>query len=212
MIEPTGGSEAGEEAAFADSLGSGSIPMGLEEADPKQRRLSLEQIRLVEAAKRGDRSAFARLYSEFGPVVHGVLLAARGPKDADDLTQEVFLRALRRLEDLRDPHALGSWLCSIARNVARDAGRTIHKTGVLPEDLPEAVVTDHDTRDLAAAVLNVVLELPEAYRETLTLRLVEGLSGPEIAMKTGLTQGSVRVNLCRGMKLLSERLKERRLP
>jgi RNA polymerase sigma-70 factor, ECF subfamily len=48
--------------------------------------------------------------------------------------------------------------------------------------------------------------LPEAYRETLVLRLVEGMTGPEIAARTGLTAASVRVNLHRGMKLLRERL------
>ena len=46
--------------------------------------------------------------------------------------------------------------------------------------------------------------LPEAYRETLIMRLVEGMTGPEIAARTGLTPESVRVNLCRGMKMLRE--------
>jgi RNA polymerase sigma-70 factor (ECF subfamily) len=54
--------------------------------------------------------------------------------------------------------------------------------------------------------------LPEAYRETLTMRLVEGLTGPEIAEATGLTAGSVRVNLCRGMELLRELLKQEGWP
>ena len=58
----------------------------------------------------------------------------------------------------------------------------------------------------AHAVLAVIRSLPEAYRETLVLRLVEGLTGPEIADRTGLTAASVRVNLHRGMKLLRERL------
>jgi len=58
------------------------------------------------------------------------------------------------------------------------------------------------TREVMAAMQG----LPEAYRETLLMRLVENLSGPEIARKTGLTEGSVRVNLCRGMKMLRERL------
>jgi RNA polymerase sigma-70 factor (ECF subfamily) len=55
-------------------------------------------------------------------------------------------------------------------------------------------------------VLAAVRTLPEAYRETLMLRLVEGLSGPEIAEKTGMTSASVRVNLHRGMKQLREKL------
>jgi RNA polymerase sigma-70 factor (ECF subfamily) len=48
--------------------------------------------------------------------------------------------------------------------------------------------------------------LPEAYRETLILRLVEGMTGPEIAERAGLTAGSVRVNLHRGMQMLREKL------
>jgi RNA polymerase sigma-70 factor (ECF subfamily) len=57
-------------------------------------------------------------------------------------------------------------------------------------------------------ILAVVQGLPEAYREPLILRLVEGMTGPEIAERTGLTHGSVRVNLCRGMQLLREKLAE----
>ena len=52
-----------------------------------------------------------------------------------------------------------------------------------------------------------VRRLPEAYRETLVMRFVEGLTGPEIAELTGLTPGSVRVNLHRGVELLRARLK-----
>jgi len=67
------------------------------------------------------------------------------------------------------------------------------------------------------AVLAAIQRLPEAYRETLVLRLVEGMTGPEIAERTGLTPGSVRVNLHRGMQMLREALagatgRERRLP
>ena len=59
----------------------------------------------------------------------------------------------------------------------------------------------------AVTVLAVIRSLPEAYRETLILRLVEGMTGPEIAARTGLTAGSVRVNLCRGMQQLREKLR-----
>jgi RNA polymerase sigma-70 factor (ECF subfamily) len=55
------------------------------------------------------------------------------------------------------------------------------------------------------ALLNAVRQLPEAYREPLILRFVEGMTGPEIAARTGLTHGSVRVNLHRGMQLLREK-------
>ena len=58
----------------------------------------------------------------------------------------------------------------------------------------------------AFAILALVQNLPESYRETLIFRLVEGMTGLEIAARTGLTPDSVRVNLCRGMKLLRDQL------
>jgi len=58
----------------------------------------------------------------------------------------------------------------------------------------------------ATEILELIAGLPAAYHETLILRLVEGMTGPEIATRTGLTPASVRVNLHRGMKLLREKL------
>lgn len=58
----------------------------------------------------------------------------------------------------------------------------------------------------ALVALEAIRSLPEAYRETLILRLVEGMTGPEIAARTGLTPASVRVNLHRGMKHLRAKL------
>jgi len=159
---------------------------------------------LVLAARSGDRAAFARLYERFAPVVHGVLLARVGRTDADDLVQEVFLAAWRRLDSLREAGAFGGWVCAMARHSAATARR-----GAAP---PESLVGDvqaretPDSRDEGSAALAAIMGLPAAYRETLVLRLVEGLTGPQIAAATGLAEGSVRVNLHRGMALLRERL------
>ena len=157
---------------------------------------------LVDGARAGDRSAFGQLYERFAPMVHGLLLARVSPQDADDLTQEVFLSAIQRLQGLRDVRAFGGWIAAIARNAAVDLYRRSPATTELPETRGER---DRPTAE-AAEVLRVIRELPEAYRETLILRLVEGMTGPEIAARTGLGAGSVRVNLHRGMKLLRERL------
>ena len=75
-------------------------------------------------------------------------------------------------------------------------------------ELPDDLAAHDDTPERADALklLALVKTLPEAYRETLVLRLVEGMTGPEIAARTGLTAASVRVNLHRGMKLLREKL------
>jgi len=159
-------------------------------------------LRLVSAAQRQDRAAFAELYAHYARMVHGVLLARVPRTDVDDLVQDVFLQAMQRLPELREPAAFGGWLASIARHRAVDHFRRAAPTTELPENLPAA----HVDRTEAMAVLAAIRALPEAYRETLMLRLVEGMTGPEIALRTGLTEGSVRVNLHRGMKLLRERL------
>lgn len=163
---------------------------------------------LVLEAQRGDRAAFAQLHEEYAPMVHGLLIARVPVQEADDLVQEVFLHALRKLAGLRDPGAFGPWLAAIARSFSIRFHRRRRRTDELPDELPDH---DDDASGSGAAAraleaLAAVRTLPEAYRETLILRLVEGLTGPQIAAHTGLTPGSVRVNLHRGLKLLRERL------
>ena len=160
--------------------------------------------KLARAAQRGDQSAFGELYQRYARVIHGLLLARVPQIDVDDLVQDVFLTAWNRLGALREPAAFGGWLAMIARNRAVDFHRRPPEAVELPDDL-----TAHDAtaeRAEAARLLEIVRTLPDAYRETLILRLVEGMTGPEIAARTGLTPASVRVNLHRGMKLLREQL------
>ena len=162
-----------------------------------------EAIDLVTAARGGDRVAFGRLYERYGRMVHGVLLARVPRGQVEDLVQDVFLSALKRLETLRDPARFGGWLAMIARNRATDFHRRARETVELTDQLAGPEPGDDAE---ALAVLATLRTLPEAYRETLVLRLVEGMTGPEIAARTGMTEGSVRVNLHRGMKLLRTKM------
>lgn len=160
---------------------------------------------LIRAAAAGDRAAFGELYVRYARLVHGILLARVPPGEADDLVQDVFLRAMRQLRGLRTAAAFRGWLASIARNRAMDYYRGTRRELPLEENVkrePEG----HDSALDAVEILDLVGNLPEAYREPLILRLVEGMTGPEIARQTGLTPDSVRVNLCRGMKMLRELL------
>lgn len=168
---------------------------------PPLREISDDGL-VVSAARDGDRAAFGRLYDRYARMVHGILLARVPAGEVDDLVHDVFLLALRRLHTLRDTSAFGSWLATITRNRANDYYRRSPDVAELPEDLAEKISPTAE----AMAVLAVVRTLSEAYRETLILRLVEGMTGPEIAARTGLTPASVRVNLHRGMKQLREKL------
>jgi len=173
---------------------------------------SREDDSLVSAARDGDRAAFGRLYDRYARTVHGILLARVPPREVDDLVQEVFLLALRRLHALRDVSRFGAWLGTITRNRANDYFRKAipaeKVTEPVSEDQAESRTTNRAAEQEANVILALVRALPEAYREPLILRLVEGMTGPEIAERTGLTHGSVRVNLFRGMRLLRERLDE----
>jgi RNA polymerase sigma-70 factor (ECF subfamily) len=163
-----------------------------------------EDAQLVRSAREGNEGAFANLYERYARVIHGLLLARAPHADVEDLVQDVFLSAWHRLDTLRDPAAFGGWLAMIARNRATDFHRRTVESVELPENLTAADTST--SRAEALDVLQVIRSLSEAYRETLVLRLVEGLTGPEIAERTGLTPASVRVNLHRGMKLLREKL------
>lgn len=163
-------------------------------------------VRLVNAARNGDRSAFEQLYHRYARMVHGILLARAPRTEVDDLVQDVFLFAWRKLDTLREADRFGGWLTMIARNRAFDYHRRTTETDELTEAVAESVTTAPQPSAEARAALDTIRTLPEAYRETLILRLVEGLTGPEIAARTGLTPASVRVNLHRGMKLLREKL------
>jgi len=168
---------------------------------------------LVLAARAGDRTAFGGLYAKYARMVHGILLARVPREDAEDLVQDVFLRALPRLGSLRDVTRFGPWLSAITRNLANDHFRKTKPVSTVTESLyadeaPEPAASNSSgVPDAEAAmILEVVRTLSETYRETLILRLVEGLTGPEIAARTGLKPGSVRVNLHRGMQQLREKL------
>ena len=127
----------------------------------------------------------------------------------DDLVQDVFLLALRRLPTLRQPESFGAWLATIARNLANDFHRRSVPENQWSQETADSLDgknTEKDHDDQAIEILETIKSLPDAYRETLILRLVEGMTGPEIAARTGMTAGSVRVNLHRGMQQLRAKL------
>jgi RNA polymerase sigma-70 factor (ECF subfamily) len=180
-------------------VSAGRVPKEPEEYDV---------ISLVAAAREGDRSAFGRLYERYARMVHGILLGRVPVAEVEDLVQDVFVAAMRQVHTLRDVKCFGGWLATVARNRANDFHRRSVEVVEFAEEAPDGAVRQSGSSggDDGAAILGVIRGLPEAYRETLILRLVEGMTGPEIAERTGLTAGSVRVNLHRGMQMLREKL------
>ncbi len=185
-----------------------SVPPG-----EQPRPSAADTAALVEAARGGDRRAFAALYRGYGRMVHGVLLARLPRAEVRDAMQEVFTAALGKLDELRTPASFGPWLGAIARNCARDWFKRRGNTSELahaPSHFDATAASEgrapHEAMADALSLLDAMAELSEDYRELLVLRFVEGLTGPEIAAQLGMTPGSVRVKLHRGVSALRERL------
>jgi RNA polymerase sigma-70 factor (ECF subfamily) len=198
-------------------LHSGSIPHPLRAVQGPARRDAVtgpssdlagdpKNIDLVRRARAGDRRAFASLWREYASTVHAVVASVLPYAHVEDVVQDVAVSALGKLDTLRNDAGFAAWLCAIARNRARNVrleySRTKGAAGDV-ENLPAPATVDQVEAD---EVLAAMRSLPQAYRETLMLRFLAGLSGPEIAERLGMTHGSVRVNLCRGLKLLRDRI------
>jgi RNA polymerase sigma-70 factor (ECF subfamily) len=206
--------EATADALVMTGQGKASIERShlsaVSQSAPKSESMELRQespeFELVHQVLAGEREKFADLYELYAPLVHGILLARMPRSEVEDVVQDIFLHALRKLHTLRDANAFGGWIAMIARNRAMDFHRRSRETVEVTDDLKST----NSSESKAEEILAVIRTLPEAYRETLVLRLVEGMTGPEIAMRTDLTAASVRVNLHRGMKLLRAKLVSRR--
>lgn len=160
------------------------------------------EVRLIERVIEGDREAFGELYKLFAPAVHGIVLLRVPYAEAQDIVQEVFLSVYQNLHTLRDRGVFGGWLAKIARNRAAE----YHRTKRPAEELPEELDGPKNLSAEAMEILDAIRAMPDPYREPLVLRLVEGMTGSEIAERTGMTHESVRVNLHRGMERLRQNL------
>lgn len=160
---------------------------------------------LVDRARDGDRRAFEALYRRHAGRIHALCwrLAAGDEHLAQDLTQEAFVRAWRKLDGFRGDSAFGTWLHRLAANVAlgdrRSRLRTVARE--LPLDgVPEAAAPDRTGTgmDLEAAIGR----LPERARAVFVLRAVEGYGHGEIAELTGMAEGSSKAQLHRARRIL----------
>ncbi|MGV3622283.1 MAG: RNA polymerase sigma factor [Archangium sp.] len=162
-------------------------------------------VKWVAAARSGDHDAFNALHRHFGRMVHAIVITRVGASEASDLVQDVFLQVFQKLSTLEDDQAFPAWLSQLARNRAAKHVREDKRTEPLDEEANVAA-PDRSAAPDAKKIIRALQSLSEAYAETLAMRLIEGMTGPEIAERTGLTPGSVRVNLHRGMAQLRAKL------
>jgi RNA polymerase sigma-70 factor, ECF subfamily len=171
---------------------------------------------LVSLASAGDDSAFTTLVARFQPAVfRWALIFARDPDEAEDVTQEVFVRAHQQLGQYRSDGTLDAWLYRITRRAATQMRRTRKRRGLLAQSPAAQPVRDVYTTDpggrvdrqrAAAIIRELFLKLPQRQREIFDLVDLQGLSPAETAERTGLKPVSVRANLFKARKAIRESL------
>ncbi|HEX6134345.1 MAG TPA: RNA polymerase sigma factor [Longimicrobiales bacterium] len=159
----------------------------------------------------------------YHPSIHRYVLRLVGNMDrADDLTQETFLRAHRRLTDVKDPGAIEAWLYRIATNVCYDYFRQReHRQPALPlvslgQDESSIMADERPLRsdqlleqsEMSDCVLRYLVGLPESQRQVILLHDLQGLTGPEIAATLGLSLDNVKIRLHRARARLKAALTE----
>lgn len=175
--------------------------------------------RLLARAQRGDPAALQELCErEWRPVYGIVYQAVRNPSEAQDLTQEVFLRALRSLHRYRATGApFSSYLGTIARNLVRNRWRTKHPRMVdLGEagNVPSADIGPEGhavAGDDARRVRQALATLPPDYQQVVRLRVLDGRSSAEVGRLMGRSPDAVRQLQHRAIVMLRDRLREESL-
>jgi RNA polymerase sigma-70 factor (ECF subfamily) len=173
--------------------------------------LPLHEARLVEAARHGDRAAFATLVRDAAPMLERLALRVlRHRQDAEDAAQEAVLDAWRRLPQFRGEARFRTWVVRILVARAVDVARRRRRADEIPLTAacaahgPSEHASAHDLEERIRAAID---ELPPAQRAVLLLRTDHGMSYDEIAYVMGTGRDAVRVNLVEARKRLAQRLR-----
>jgi len=182
-------------------LTSSPSPDNLAQADGERADVAL--------AASGDQRAFERLYRQHVPRVHSLVRRMVGHDgNADELVQDVFVRAWQRLSTFRGEAAFGTWLHRLAVNLVLNwqksaaRGRRLFDDEAVVEVMPGRRATPEDAMDLEEALKT----LPPGARQIFVLHDVEGFKHEEIAGMLEITAGTSKAQLHRARKLLRRNL------
>jgi RNA polymerase sigma-70 factor (ECF subfamily) len=174
----------------------------------------VEEIGWVDQALRGDRTSFAQLMHRYAGAVYNLAYRMLGnTEDAEDASQEIFLRAYTRLESFDRQRRFSTWLLSVGSNYCIDRLRRRRFSWLTLDDAafaqpskersPERIALDHEQQ---AIVQQALQQLPENYRMVTVLRYWSDLSYEEIANVTGLPESTIKTRLHRARHMLAKAL------
>ena len=159
----------------------------------------------VAAAAAGDVRAFERVYRRHVARVHSTAVRMLGPEEADDATQDVFVRAWQRLGQFRAESSFGTWLFRLAVNVMlsrREVVSIRHKRHVDDAEAVEGLSAPRVTPELGIDFESAIARLPPGMRRIFILHDIEGYKHDEIATMLGIAQGTSKSQLHRVRMIL----------
>jgi RNA polymerase sigma-70 factor (ECF subfamily) len=173
-----------------------------------------EEIGWIEQTLRGEQAPFGQLMHRYAGAVYNLAYRMLGnAQDAEDASQEIFVRAYTRLASFDRTRRFSTWLLSIASNYCIDRLRRRRFSWLTLDDVafslpshergPERSALDHEQRDRVQAALR---RLPDNYRLVTVLRYWYDMSYEEIAQVTGLTESALKTRLHRARHMLAEAL------
>lgn len=164
----------------------------------------------VALAASGDSSAFERLYARHQARIHSLVRRMLGGRDADEVTQDVFVRTWQKLHQFRGDSAFGTWLHRLAVNVVIERRRSFasQRDRIVEDDgrALEMATVPPARADLAVDVEHAIEELPPGAREVFVLHDIEGYKHREIGVMLEITTGTSKRQLHRARMLLRRHL------
>lgn len=178
--------------------------MNLSEPDPSADWSDREY---VESSRNGCPDQFRILVQRYQKPVYAYLNNRLGnPADAEEATQESFVRAFITLRSLRKPDSFYSWLLGIAQRVAKEQFRSRQTGQRQREAAAEALVVNDNSDNENGQLEQAIASLPENYRQAILLRYYQGLSCQEVALRLCAPLGTVTKTLSRAYVLLRQEL------
>jgi RNA polymerase sigma-70 factor (ECF subfamily) len=193
-----------EEDMPLESTAAGKLPAVRVEA----RTIDQEEARLLAACRLGDRRAMEALYHRFKRRVFSLVARIAGAGDAEEVSQEVFVRIFRGLPRFRGDSQLSTWIYRLSVNAALSHVERRPRRAEGEEALVNVAAEDRPSGDpyLAARLERALAALPAGYRAVLVLHDVEGLSHEEIAEILGCRVGTSKSQLHKARARMRELL------
>ena len=167
------------------------------------------EVSLAKAAAGGDEGAFERLYRRHVARIHTLVRRMAGDDLADDLTQDVFIRAWQKLPTFRAESAFSTWLHRLAVNVVLSRHRSgqSERKWIQDDELALGQAAGHSPHPAVAMDLEAAIRrLPDGSRQVFILHDVEGWTHEEIADRLGLVVGTSKSQLSRARAALRRML------